>query len=228
MHQRYWWTWLMSFPMQNNQWAQYFEDMPITTDTHNWNQVNAGETAKYLLRHPESDPLWQSHVASITAWVEGTFGNPQVGGATPISEQIDFMVAMGSHTSRYAAVNALLYEATGSTAAKEKAYRAFNWATYITDANGVNNTGPTYDRLWFTDGYGDFIRNFMIGMGAVPEWSPPAESHLLKSSSVVTSVSYAPTQISYTTFDAAATDVAAHPDDASAGYRWWRAAEPAD
>ena len=171
----------MAFPMQNNQWAQYFEDIQVFNDTHNRNQLVAGETAKYLLRHPEADPAWQSHVTGIVAWVESTFGKPLVGTARPIGEQIEFNIEMGSHTARYAAVNALLYEATGSTASRDKAYRAFNWASYITWPDGHNNTGEGYSGIWFTDGYGDTVRNFMIGLGAVPEWSPNGEAHLTRS-----------------------------------------------
>ena len=57
-------------------------------------------------------------------------------------------------------------------------------------ANGVVIDGQLYGsetnaNQWFTDGYGDYIRHFMTGMGAVPEWSPANQTHLLRSSSVM-------------------------------------------
>ncbi|MEA2063557.1 MAG: hypothetical protein U9P14_07675, partial [Gemmatimonadota bacterium] len=60
---------------------------------------------------------------------------------------------------------------------------------------------------WFSDGYGDYIRHFMEGLAAVPEWAPAGEDHLLKSTSVVQTVSYKPRAISYKTFDNSSTEV---------------------
>ena len=120
--------------------------------------------ARYLLEHPDRDPNWESHVRSLIAYVEGTF-SVTASGANTIKEQGDFMHPMGSHTSRYASVNALLYARTGDLAAKEKAYRSFNWATYMDHSNGVNIDGPEVGNEWFTDGYGDYIRHFHDGNG---------------------------------------------------------------
>ena len=102
---------------------------------------------------------------------------------------------MGSHTSRYASVNAQLYELTGDLAAKEKAYRSLNWATYMCGSNGVVIDGPSVNNIWWTDGYGDYIKHFMESLGSVPEWAPQSQSHLLRSTSVVRSVQYSPTDI---------------------------------
>jgi hypothetical protein len=54
---------------------------------------------------------------------------------------------------------------------------------------------------WFSDGYGDYIRHFLVAMAAVPEWAPRGEDHLLRSTSVVTHIEYAPSRVSWTTFD---------------------------
>lgn len=196
------WNWMMQYPMVNNYWSGYFEDVPIkTSPSSNRNQLLAMMTARYLLQHPETDPSWETHVRGLISWVESVFGVGQYG-ATTVKEQEAFMHVMGSHTSRYASINALLYEKTGDVAAKEKAYRAFNWATYMTRPNGVGIDGPTVNNEWFTDSYGDYIRHFMVGMGAVPEWAPAGQTHMVAGTSVVTSMTYAPTGVNYTTFDA--------------------------
>jgi Secretion system C-terminal sorting domain len=206
------WNWLMTYPIQNNAWAQYFEDVsPQGNYNSNLNQYDADMTARYLLEHPEFDANWETHVRGIISWVENTFGQTQYG-ATIIKEQQVFPYPMGSHTSRYASVNALLYEKTGDLVAKEKAYRSFNWATYMARSNGVDIDGPLYGDFanasqWFTDGYGDYIRHFMTGMAAVPEWTPSNQTHLLRSSSVVKNITYATNSVNYTTYDATATDV---------------------
>jgi hypothetical protein len=44
-------------------------------------------------------------------------------------------------------------------------------------------------------------------MGAIPEFAPAGENHLLRSSSVVTHVEYAKAAVSYKTFDLEATEV---------------------
>ena len=203
------WTWLMTYPMVNNAWSNYFEDVPIQPNLLNTDQYTALETARYLLLHPEFDPDWQTHVAGILQWVESVFAQPQYG-AFAVGEQVSYDYVMSSHTSRYASVQALWYEKTGDLTALEKAYRAFNWASYLTRSSGVTITGlysPSNPESWFSDSYGDFIRHFMAGMGAVPDWSPPQENHLLRSSSVVQSVSYLTGEVDYQTFDASSTDV---------------------
>lgn len=200
------WTWMMTFPMQNNAWANYFEDVPIQTGLGNINQINPMMLARYLMEHPEKDSNWETHVRGLIAWVDSNFVAPQYG-ANAIKEQNAFMHVMGSHTSRYASINAMLYARTGDVVAKEKAYRAFNWATYMARANGIVIDGPTVNNQWFTDGYGDYIRHFMTGLHAIPEWAPAGESHINGSSSVVKSVSYSPAGVDYITADTASTEV---------------------
>jgi hypothetical protein len=201
------WNWMMTYPMQNNVWAQYFEDVGIQLNYFtNITQFNALMVARYLLEHPQFDPNWETHVRGLISWSENNFGQASFG-ATAIKEQQAFPYAMGSHSARYASVNALLYEKTGDLAAKEKAYRSFNWATYMAKSNGVVIDGPDVNTQWFTDGYGDYVRHFMTGLAAVPEWSPSNQTHLLRSSSVVKNISYGANSVNYTTYDGNAVDV---------------------
>ncbi len=201
------WNWMMTYPMQNNIWSQYFEDVSVQSNYNgNLNQYNAMMVARYLLLHPEFDPSWEAHARSLITWVENTFGTANFG-ATAIKEQQAFSYVMGSHTSRYASVNALLYEKTGDLTAKEKAYRSFNWATYMCKTNGVVIDGPDVNNQWFSDGYGDYIRHFMTGMAAAPEWSPSNQTHLLRSSSVVKNITYGINNVSYITYDSSAKEV---------------------
>src|SRR2546427_2871851 len=67
------WNWLMKYPMRNNIWSAYFEDIPFDTDLLNWNQYSPLETGRYLLQHPEADPAWRRHSEGLIAWVERTF-----------------------------------------------------------------------------------------------------------------------------------------------------------
>jgi hypothetical protein len=199
--------WLMTYPMQNNVWSNYFEDVEVRPNLDNYNQVIPMETAYYLMRHPEIDPDWRAHVPALLAWVESTFGEPQFG-ANAIREQTVFYFAMGSHTARYASVNALYYQLTGDADARDKAYRALNWATYMISSvpQGQIIDGPSVGNVWFTDGYADYIRHFMRAMGAVPEWAPHNQNHLTGSTSIVTAVTYSADEIAYTTADPDSTE----------------------
>jgi len=201
------WDWMMTYPMQNNVWAQYFEDVGIQGSYNsNLNQYNAMMVARYLLEHPEYDANWETHARGLITWVKNNFGQATLG-ATAVREQEEFFLIMGSHTSRYASVNALLYEKTGDLAAKEEAYRSFNWASYMAKSNGIVIDGPDVNNQWFTDGYGDYIRHFMTGMAAVPEWTPFNQTHLLRSTTVVKSITYGFNSVNYTTYDGTATEV---------------------
>lgn len=208
------WTWLLNYPVKNRVWSQYFEDVLIYPDYRtNVNQYVPLETARYLLMHPELDPQGKAKAKEILDWVAGFFaadsvtmgGIPEKGrqyGAEVLSEQVNDMDKMSSHTARFASVMALWFELTGDPDAKERAWRSFNWASYSSRTNGLVKTsvdeGTGY---WFSDGYGDYMRHFQRGMASVPEWAPPDEDHLLGSSSVIRSIRYGENEIAYRTFD---------------------------
>jgi hypothetical protein len=126
----------------------------------------------------------------------------ELGYAYLLSEQVNDMDKMSSHTARYASVRALWYEVSGDRDSKERAFRSFNWATYSSRENGLVKTsldeGTGY---WFSDGYGDYMRHFQRGMASVPEWAAADEDHLLGSTSVVRSIRYGEHEITYVTFD---------------------------
>jgi len=197
------WGWLVAYPLQNGRWSGYFEDIPAQSFT-NPNQYSPMEAARYLLDHPEADPDWATHVPALLAWVETTLSDNVVPdqpgvqwGAHVVSEQLADLDRMASHTARWAAMNARWAEVSGDEAAREKAYYSFNWSTYMCREDGVVNTGPLDAHVWFTDGYADYVRHFLAGMAAVPAWAPPGQSHLLRSTGVVTLAAYQSGEVSY-------------------------------
>ena len=80
------WNWLVAYPLQNNAWANYFEDVGIHGDLGNTNQMNPMMLARYLMEHPENDANWETHVRSLIAWVESNFAVLAYG-ANAIKEQ---------------------------------------------------------------------------------------------------------------------------------------------
>jgi hypothetical protein len=198
------WLFAKNGPMKTYIWNGYFEDIPSDPRQLNRVQITPLETARYILKHPEYDPHWRTNVAAILNWVASVFGTE---GMDAIKEQTWCYAPMGSHTARYASICALYYEKTGDERYREEAFRFFNFATYMCEDNGYVWVGPDWKTAWFSDGYGDYIRHFMEGLGAVPEWACCDKDHLLRSTSVVQTISYEPHRINYKSYDKNATDV---------------------
>jgi hypothetical protein len=200
------WNWLFSKsgPMKTYIWNGYFEDVPNDPQCANRLQITPLETARYLIKNPGLDPELESSVPALINWVGSAFATE---GMDAIKEQTWCYEPMGSHTSRYASLCALWYEHTGDKKYKELAYRFFNFASYMTYDNGVVAVGPEWPGSWFSDGYGDYIRHFMEGIAAIPEWAPVGEDHLLKCSSVVRKIEYKTGYIRFKTFDDSGTAV---------------------
>jgi hypothetical protein len=216
------WKWLLDYPLNSgsrawDKWSGYFED--VQKSTENLNQASPTMTAYYILssEDPASlDKQWSSHVGHLIDWVRRKFGRGPYFSAWAIDEQgtpdghgCCSRAGLASDTSRWAAINAMYYEKSGDGQAREDAFRSLNYSTYFAASDGrIACCGLDYaDSYWFDDGYGDHIRNYLWAMGAIPEFAPVGENHLLHSSSVVQGVEYGERKIRYRTFDRSATEV---------------------
>ncbi len=151
------------------------------------------------------------NVPRLIEWVRENLGAAPFYVAVPIHEQKFCWHVMGSHTARYASLCALWAEASGDASYRERALRSFNWATYMANDDGTVTVGidrpDYYNQCWFTDGYFDFVPHLIDGMAAMPETAPRDSDHLLRSSSVVQEIEYAPRRMRYRTFDTSAIEV---------------------
>ena len=191
--------WLQIYPLQNNRWGPFFEDIDSWSDT----EINAGAMASFIMDHPEWIPDWKEKVRHIQKWVNDTLAIPywQPYGVTVIGEQTAYIIQGQSHTARNAAIELRYAELTGDKNLVEQSIRQLNWCTYAVDVDGKNRwTDFDSYELWWTDGYGDFIRHFILGMASYPEIAP-AENHVLRSSSVIQHIQYDKDKITYKTFD---------------------------
>ena len=193
-------AWLKAYPMKSNKWGPFFEDVTEWSNT----EINADTMAWYILEHPEWESQWPGAARRILDWTLTTFGTNRWAryGVTPIQEQTAYRVPGNSHSSRHASVELIYAEKTGDITRKQSAIRLLNWATYMVDSDGKNRY-PN-DDIWLTDGYGDYLCHYLRAMAAIPELAPPDQDHLLRSSSVIQHLDYAPKKISYRTFDLAA------------------------
>ena len=183
------WLWFQTYPLVNNVWVGYFEDVPPTMS--DMNNVIPLELARYVLLHPGKDKDWKKHAKDLIEWVKTTPKWPKyrVHGALVTTEQGDGVTfccnkpnqCCDSHTARLAAVEALYSARTGDESYREEAFRSFNWVTYFQGLPGKAHA-PFSEQWWFTDEFADGPRRVMDVFWAVPEWAPAGESHLLGSS----------------------------------------------
>jgi hypothetical protein len=179
-------SWMKKYPLKNNKWGPFFEDVPGWSDT----QINAITFAQFIMNHQEYFPEWKNEVEGIFKWVYQTLENKtwEKYGVIVVNEQTAYRVPGNSHTSREASAELQYVSLTGDTIRKQNAIRQLNWATYMVDYDGKNRYPQ--DENWLTDGYGDYVRHFLRAMGAITELAPPDEEHILYSSSVVQEVAY--------------------------------------
>jgi hypothetical protein len=192
-------SWLKAYPLRNNRWGPFFED--VSTKDYSDTEINADTLAFYILEHPEWDPDWKAEARGILDWSYRTFENHEADkwGVVVINEQTQFPVPGESHTSRHASVELLYAEKTGDWTAKDAALRRLAWATYWVNFDGM--TRYPRDDIWLTDGYGDFVRHYLRAMASDTELAPNSENHLLRTTSVIRSITYGQREIHYEKFD---------------------------
>lgn len=203
------WKWLYHWdgPMRSYVWKGYFEDVEYDLENRNRVQITPLEMARYLIQYPENDPFYEENITSLIHYCNASFGTQNAWGYNAQCEQYFCMTPMGSHTARYASVCAMWYAHSKKDWYKNEAFENFNWATYCTARSGFVSVGPEWPSAWFSDGYGDYIKHFMDGLAAVPEWVPTGENHLLSSTNIVQNIDYTHNKISYSTFMPASTEV---------------------
>jgi hypothetical protein len=209
---------LKNIVVPNHEYGPFFEDIIGYSQT----SINAVTLAMYILEQGSAwGPDWQADAKSILTFCKDKFSIKKSRKASkkrlqgfeydslyqviPIAEQTKYMIEGNSHTSRYASIVLMYGEKTGDTSDEAMAIKQLSWATYMVKSNG-QNCYPL-DGVWLTDGYGDYARHYLRAMGANPELAPDNSNHLLKSSSVVSNITYSDKSIKYTTFDAESSEV---------------------
>ena len=190
-------AWMKKYPLQNNRWGPFFEDIVGNSET----QINAITFAQFMMNHPEYFPNWKTEVKGIFNWVYEKLGNKQWEnyGVIAVNEQTAYAVPGNSHTSRQASAELHYAFLTGDQSPIKKAILQLNWATYMVDFDGKNRY--LHDDIWLSDGYGDYVRHYLRAMAYWPGLAPGAQNHLLKSTSIVQKIKYEADKISFTTFD---------------------------
>jgi hypothetical protein len=222
------WNWILANQLTENpssdRWTGYYEDVP--KDTLNVNDQSSMMTAYYILSQanpaslvpsPAALQSWQTHVGYLLDRSRGLLGRGPFFGAGAIDEQQHPVVSipglsgqgccsragLSCRTAAWGAINAMYYERTGDANARENASRSLNYATYFMSSEGKFaccgvSHGSTY---WFEDGYADAGRSLLWALGAIPEFAPSGQNHVVRSSSIVQNVKYEERRVQYKTFD---------------------------
>lgn len=179
-------SWMKKYPLQNNRWGPFFEDIPGWSDT----QINAITFAQFMMNHPQYFPQWKTQVKDIFKWVYATVGNKtwEKYGVVVVNEQTAYQTPGNSHSARQASAELQYQALTGDTSYQENAIRTLNWATYMVDDDGKNRYPQ--DEIWLTDGYGDYVRHYLRAFTAMPSLAPDNEDHLLSTTSVIQYAEY--------------------------------------
>lgn len=176
--------------------------VPGTANDSPWPYVINSQTGANQSRYAAS---WDGALSLFDLLIANNQGD--VGAYVP-AEQAAYLHRMGYQAARLGAQYALWYEVSGDAAYKDRAYRCLVYNTYMMQADGQSSDGPTDGvGYWWSDCYGEATRMYYYALGAVPEWAPPKENHLLRSSSVVKAIAYTNASITYTTWDSASTEV---------------------
>jgi hypothetical protein len=194
--------WMKMYPLKTNKWGPFFEDIPGWSDT----QTNAITFAMFILQNRGLFPEWKNDVKGIFDWTYKELANREYEKykVVVMNEQTVYRVPGNSHSSRQASVELMYTQLSGDTTYKTNAIRVLNWATYTVANDGRNKY--IRDDIWFTDGYGDYVRHYLRAMAAIPELAPSGKNRLLGTTSLVTSISYNSNAISYSTYGSA-TDI---------------------
>ncbi len=196
-------NWLKKYPVKTNKWGPFFEDISGWSDS----QINGITYAMFVIEHPEYDTDWKNTAKGIFNWVYRELANNEFKkyGVICINEQTAYRVPGNSHTSREASVELMYTEKSGDTSYVRNAVRQLNWATYMVNEKGMNKY--LRDDIWLTDGYGDYVRHYLRAMAAMPNLAPDNGDHLLRSSSIVKSIDYLRSVITYNLFDNHSQDI---------------------
>jgi hypothetical protein len=206
------WSWLKSFIISQDDatmWEDFFEDHG--GDEPNPTQINAMETARYLLeKRNDADPDWFNLAGKIIRQVQKrwTLSSLDKEGYVCIGEQDKDMSPYNSHTARYGSILAMYYRAGAPAEFKDEAYHSLCYGLYSVENDGFTCTyfkpGAT---AWTTDSFGDFLIHYLYAFAAVPEWAGNT-NHILGSGSTIKNVVYEGTnRVSYSGFDKKGTDI---------------------
>jgi hypothetical protein len=199
----------------NDTWGRNYWDWPDPVQS----QTTTDCVARYLMDHPDYFPNWKNDTRNIlTLYLNHTSVNPDsrtdvYSGAWGVPESSSCCGKSLAWGPLELATDFAQYGVEADSAwAREVARRQEILATYDAHETGVVEDNIDGGQIaagdWFIAAHPSVLEWVLRTMGWLPEiFGPSRENHIMRSSAVVNSVTYAKGKIIYSTFDAPANTV---------------------
>ncbi len=190
--------WLLTGPVQNNQWLGFYGDMYDSTVPESYDQWTALEMAQWLIDHHADDPGYIEAARRILHYVDEklTIHDGLHRGVPAVVEQTLYPVILPHHNMRLADTYARLYGATGDEAAGETALRISNSMTHMATADGKFRQGLNSSIDDLVCLILELNLQYLRVMVELPQTAPTGENHLLYHSGPLREIRYEPGKIS--------------------------------
>ena len=212
-------AWLVAYPAANFFWQGIWEDVLVNTNTSSDLSCHTAlDAAAYVLdQFDAGSPIHVldalTFARAVVDWVVDVFvfayadsKEPAMQwGAYAVSEQHCDRNKMAFHTLHWTSVAARLANATRNATLEALAGRSFNWCTYVLQNDNQTLIGPVDQSNWLAAGL-RLPKYAFETIAAVPSWAAPGEDHLMRSSGLVTAISFSSAKIEYTTYDLRSTE----------------------
>jgi len=190
--------WILQNPVSNMVWNGFYED--VGTNPDNRTNRDCIDTARYLLRHREDNPQYQTYAQNLHNWMRVTFATTDhyYSPAEGFREQLVVPAIMGSHMMHWSMLLADFHKITGNESYKTRILGIMNFTTYMQPSNNRVVVGPWFTPFWYSTHMVPVLY-FIDQFGNFPEWAPAGETHLLASAGEVREVRYTLGSVSYIT-----------------------------
>lgn len=199
------WMWLLRNPVRTNNWSGLYEDIPVGSDS----QVHYSplQVIRLLLRYhnvvnessylPKARALFD-HTMDGLGFVDRDMG-------LVMREQTAYPAATPSSTLNWSMMAAEFYLTTG----EDKFRQTVLDAVRMVNKYGLKPDGRSHNTVLGPTIYGNYgswysltspvVRYLYQDMGCLPELAPEGETHLLRTSSQVRTITYGADDVRYTT-----------------------------
>ncbi|MDR3688519.1 MAG: hypothetical protein P4L46_04010 [Fimbriimonas sp.] len=197
------WLWMMRNPVRSNNWSGLYEDIP--KDSGSQVHYSPLQTIRLLLRYctPVNSSSYVDKARKLYDYtMDGlAFHDPEWG--LILHEQTGYLASTPSSTMDWSMMSSEFYLYSGEEKYRLAALEAVRMvSTYSLKPDGrTHNTvmgARTYGDIgsWYSLGSG-LVRYMVQDMGCLPELCPDRETHVLRSSSQVRTVTYTDRTIRY-------------------------------
>jgi len=197
------WMWMLRNPVRTNNWSGLYEDIPVGSDS----QVHYSplQTIRLLLRYHNTanESSYLDKARKLFDYTMDGLGFVDREMGLVMREQTAYPAATPSSTLNWSMMAAEFFLTTG----EEKFRQTVLEAVRMVVKYGLKPDGRTHNSVLGPDIYGNWgswysltsptVRYLYQDMGCLPELAPNGETHLLRTSTQIKSISYGRAEVKY-------------------------------